>query len=360
MLNYHERGKSLDERVKEDNMDKKIREAESWYDENRGLYERFSREVEEIITKILETKGIPFQSVTYRVKEKTSYLNKCRNEKYTNPVEQIMDVSGIRIIAYTNQDVLDICKVLQEEFLIDEDNSINKADVLETDKVGYLSVHYILQLNEKRLALAENEVYAKLKSEVQVRTLLQHAWAEIEHDRNYKFAGVLPKEIKRRFHLIAGVLEMMDREFDNLSKDIAEYALTMKKSVEQGIYDLNIDSKSLEQYVLKRFEGEEGIKACYNGEIVSESVVQELSKFGYKTIEDIENDLNEVGEVFDGEDTYIGVLRNLMIIKDCDRYFKDAFNFHWMATSKRDVEFWKEKGVSNIEKYLYMYEMHIE
>lgn len=341
-------------------MDKKVKDAECWYEKNRVLYEQYSREIEEIITKILKTKGIPFQSVTYRVKDRVSYLNKCRNEKYTNPIEQIMDVSGIRIIAYTNQDVLDICKVLQEEFLIDEDNSINKADMLETDKVGYLSVHYILQLNEKRLALAEYKGYEELKSEVQVRTLLQHAWAEIEHDRNYKFAGVLPNEIKRRFHLIAGVLEMMDREFDNLSKDIDEYASNMKKSVEQGAYDLNIDSKSLEQYVLKKFEGEKGIKPCINGEIVSESVVEELLRFGYATIQDIENDLNEVGTVFCEDDTYIGVLRNLMIIKNCDKYFKVAFNSHWLCTKMSDIEFWKEKGVSNIEEYLYKYNVKIE
>lgn len=341
-------------------MDKKVRDAECWYDENKVLYEQFSKEVEEIITKILKTKGIPFQSVTYRVKDKVSYLNKCGSEKYTDPIEQVMDVSGIRIIAYTNQDVIEICKVLQEEFLIDEDNSSNKADVLETDKVGYLSVHYILQLNEKRLALAEYKGYGQIKSEVQVRTLLQHAWAEIEHDRNYKFAGVLPNEIKRRFHLIAGVLEMMDREFDNLSRDIDEYASNMKKSVEQGIYNLNIDSKSLEQYVLKKFGEEKGISACVTGEIVSEGVVEELLSFGYETIQDIDNDLNEIGTVYEANDTYIGMLRNLMIIKDCERYFNDAFKYDWLCTNIQDVQFWKEKGVLDIEEYLQLYNIIIQ
>lgn len=80
---------------------------------------------------------------------------------------------------------------MHDEFSIDEGNSGNKADMLETDKVGYLSVHYFLKLNNKRLALSEYKGYKGLKCEVQVRTLLQHAWAEIEHDRNYKFAGVM-------------------------------------------------------------------------------------------------------------------------------------------------------------------------
>lgn len=344
----------------EDIMDKKVDEAEQWYDKNKALYERFSNEVEEIIKKILQTKGIPFQSVSCRTKAKESYLNKCRNEKYTNPIEQIMDVSGIRIIAYTNQDVLNICKVLQEEFLIDENNSINKAKVLETDKVGYLSIHYILQLNPNRTSLPEYKMFEKLKCEVQVRTLLQHAWAEIEHDRNYKFSGILPDEIKRRFHLISGVLELMDREFDSLSKDIDEYATNMKISVEQGKYDLTIDSKSLEQYLLNKFEGENRIRPCPNGEIVSEVVIEELLRFGYKTIQDIDNDFNNMGDVFLEDNTYIGVLRNLMIIADCDKYFQRAFDFGWLCTDLQTVEFWKEKGVLGVEDYLHKYNIEIE
>ena len=92
-------------------MDTKIKEAEVWYDKNKRLYEDFSREMENIIIKILKNQGILYQSVSHRVKEKESYLNKCDNEKYDNPVEEIMDVSGIRIIAYTNRDVSDICRI---------------------------------------------------------------------------------------------------------------------------------------------------------------------------------------------------------------------------------------------------------
>lgn len=333
-------------------MEQKIKDAGQWYDKNKALYERYSIEIEEIITKILKTKNIPYQSVSHRVKEKESYLNKCRNEKYTNPIDQITDVSGIRIITYTNQDVSSICKILQDEFLIDECNSGNKAEMLETDKVGYLSVHYILQLGVKRLELPENKVYENLKCEVQVRTLLQHAWAEIEHDRNYKFAGVLPKEIKRRFYLVAGVLELMDCEFDKLSKDIDEYAKCMKKAVLKGNYNLGIDSKSMEQYLLKRFGGEANIRILIDGEIISEEVVEELVSFGYKAIQEIEDDLDSYGIVLREDRSCIGLLRDLMIIKDCEKYFNVAYNDHWQFTYKSEVEYWKEKGSENVEKYL--------
>lgn len=333
-------------------MEQKIKNAEQWYDRNKLLYQQFSKEVEEIITKILKSKKILYHSVSHRVKEKESYLNKCKNEKYTDPVKQITDVSGIRIIAYTNQDVSRICQILQDEFLIDGDNSVNKAEMLETDKVGYLSVHYILQLSERRLELSEYKLYENLKCEVQVRTLLQHAWAEIEHDRNYKFAGVLPVEIKRRFYLVAGVLELMDREFDNISKDIDEYSKNMKKALSIGNYNLGIDSKSVEQYMLKKFKGVNNLRLCPNGTIVSDGVVEELVRFGYKTIQEIEDDINSYMSDYEEEDTYIGLLRNLMMVKDCEKYFHVAYKNDWQSIDIPTVIFLKKNGVEDIEKYL--------
>lgn len=341
-------------------MEQKIKDAEKWYDKSKALYEQFSKEVGEIIIKILKSKSIPYQSVSYRVKEKESYLNKCKNEKYTDPIKQITDVSGIRIIAYTNQDVSSICNILQDEFKIDESNSENKAEKLETDKVGYLSVHYILQLSEKRLELSEYKIYKNLKCEVQVRTLLQHAWAEIEHDRNYKFAGVLPKEIKRRFYLIAGVLEMMDSEFDRLSKDIDEYAKNAKKAVSIGDYNLGVDSKSVEQYILKKFEGVNNIQPCSDGTIISEEVVEELVRFGYKTIQEIEDDINGYLNGYEEEDTYIGLLRVLMMVKDCKKYFSVAYNDDWQSIDKLSVSFLKENGAKDIEEYLGQNSIYLE
>lgn len=343
-------------------MEKKIKEIEQWYEKNKVLYEQFSQEIEEIITKILKKQGIPYQSVSHRVKEKDSYLNKCRKEKYLNPVEEITDLSGIRVIAYTNQDVQKICDILQTEFLVDRENSVNKSQNLETDKVGYRSFHFILQLNENRLNLAEYSAYKALKCEVQVRTLLQHAWAEIEHDRNYKFAGVLPDDIKRRFHLVAGVLEMMDSEFDRLSVDIDEYSKNMKKAVSEGNYNLSIDSKSLEQYGLKRFEGIINIEPCNNGTNISEEVVEELKKFGYQTIQSIENDICKhiatIGET--SSITLIGLFRELMFLEDYERYFNDAYSGDWQWIEESYIEFLKKKGATDIDKYIKKYRINVE
>ena len=53
---------------------------------------------------------------------------------------------------------------------------------------------------------------------MQIRTVLQHAWAEFEHDIRYK--GTVPPEhardFDRRFTLAAGLLELADQEFTTI------------------------------------------------------------------------------------------------------------------------------------------------
>ena len=52
--------------------------------------------------------------------------------------------------------------------------------------------------------------------EIQVRTILQHVWAEIEHDIQYKSSSDIPKELKRKFQALAGLIEIADREFQSI------------------------------------------------------------------------------------------------------------------------------------------------
>lgn len=331
-------------------MEDKKRIAAKWYEDNANVYEKMSKEVSELCRKIINKKGISYHSITYRLKEKESFLAKCDKSKYTNPTEEITDLSGVRIIAYTNQEVYRICHIIENEFRIDSDNSANKADGLGNNEVGYLSVHYIVQFNDKRAKLSEYEEFEKCKCEIQVRTLLQHAWAEIEHDKNYKFSGVLPTDIKRRFYLVAGVLEMMDREFDNLSKEIDEYAKDVRKKTDNNNYDIEINSMSLEQYLIKKF----GEDTFINNLALTNGMVGELKRFGFKKINDIENVITE--KMLDllnyNGRTAVGMLRDLMIYTDVNKYFNCVFQGEWGGTSEKQIQKWENNGVRGIREYL--------
>ena len=226
-----------------------IENYEKWYDVNFSLYDSCGSTLKILIKKILKKKSIPFHSIEYRVKSKESFIEKCKKDKYKNPISEITDVCGLRIIGYTNHDVKEIQSIIESEFKIDKDNSIDKSRIMRDDQVGYRSVHYVASIKSNRSQLPEYQEYKHIKFEIQIRTLLQHAWAEIEHDRNYKFSGELPSEIKRRFYLVAGSLELLDREFEQISEDIDTYAKDIRNKAEKGDLDENINSTSLIEYL---------------------------------------------------------------------------------------------------------------
>lgn len=88
---------------------------------------------------------------------------------------------------------------------------------MEPDRFGYCSVHYVVEMSQKRLNLYEHQAYEGLKCEIQIRSVLQHAWAEIEHDLGYKSEIAIPKRIRRNFSRLAGLLEIADKEISRNS-----------------------------------------------------------------------------------------------------------------------------------------------
>ena len=317
--------------------DEKKTKLVQWYDERYAINCAFCIKIRGLIEDIIKAKSIAYQSITSRVKEKDSFLKKSENEKYTEPVKQIMDINGIRIIAYTNSDVKKICGLLEKEFTIDPDNSENKATKMKDNEVGYLSVHYIASLSDSRTGLSEYSLYKDMKYEIQVRTLLQHAWAEIEHDRNYKFGGVLPKEIKRRFFLAAGTLEMVDREFQSLSDDIDAYSKYVKEKTTRGVLTISIDSTSLFQYLSKSLDSPK-IDKTFN--TLDKEIIHELSCFGINTLADLDKiipsdyitNLNK----FACTTNFCGALRDFMIIRDYKKYFDECWDKDWIGIDSEE------------------------
>lgn len=334
-------------------------EAAEWYDNNAKVYGEYAKCVCSLLESLLEAENLPYQSITYRVKERGSYLDKCKRKAYGS-FEEITDVAGLRIIAYTNGDVKRICDLVKQELEIDRDNSVDKATQLNSDQMGYLSIHYIASLTVQRAELREYRAYKGMKCEIQVRTLLQHAWAEIEHDRSYKFSGTLPSEIKRRFYLLAGTLELVDREFQILSEEIDKYGEQVAENTKQGNLDIPIDSISLLEYM----RGKVSWTDCENywGK-KSAQIVEELHDMGIDTLAQLEEMISPIfltKEYLELQNTenYIGFLRDAMILYDAERYFSSAWQGHWTVIDNKNVNFWKKKGI-NIDLYIKKLELHV-
>ena len=182
------------------------------------------------------------------------------------------------------------------------------------------------KLGAKRDQLREYKDITDLQFEIQVRTVLQHAWAELAHDRAYKFGGSLPEDIQRRINLCAASLEMMDREFVSIVAEIANYGNRVASQSGDVLLSLSINSVSLSKYLADFSEKNSITISDAQNPSSMQSLVHELSGFGLTTIGNIDHMLTEkfvrdYKEYCDLAENTIGFLRTAMMYSDINKYF---------------------------------------
>ncbi len=191
-------------------------------------YEEFTDDLAKLLKKLIKKSEIKYLSVNSRVKEENRLVDKItRPDKNYSKLSDITDISGVRIITYFEEDVDKIGELIEDQFIIDEANSIDKRKLLDHDRFGYLSNHFVIQLNPERLELDEYKAYKNLKTEIQIRSILQHAWAEIEHDLGYTGKDSIPEKVRRSFSRIASLLEIADIEFIRIRNELSEYEIAL-------------------------------------------------------------------------------------------------------------------------------------
>ena len=194
--------------------EEEIKEFSNEFSKKVMLYKELSEEVDNILKKIIENKKIEIHSITHRTKSIESFENKVRKGISFHPLN-MQDLSGIQVICYVKSDVEKVNEIIHKNFIIDPNRSRDKLKELGENIVGYSSKHFVAKFTESRTKLEDFEKFRDIYFEIQVKTILQHTWAEIEHDKMYKNPD-LPIILRRRFNLVSGLLEIADNEFQNL------------------------------------------------------------------------------------------------------------------------------------------------
>jgi putative GTP pyrophosphokinase len=170
-------------------------------------------QVRDLLRQLLTDRGVVVHSVEARAKARSSLARKVAT--HTPPyasLRDVTDVLGARIITYFPDEVDVVGQVIEREFTVDLANSHDRRATIEPERFGYMSVHYVVTLSPAREALAEWKLLAGWPFEIQVRSLLQHAWAEIEHDLGFHTAVELPRDVRRRWSRVAALLETADTQ----------------------------------------------------------------------------------------------------------------------------------------------------
>ena len=179
------------------------------------IYEAFAKTVRFILNRaLIAANNLPLpQSFQSRAKGIDSLRRRLSEEGQldTETLELARrDLAGIRLIFYTNNDVdrFITSPLIRENFEIEEDSTKIHHPIPENDEVRYRAIHYTVRLREDRISLPEYAKFSGLRCEIQVQTILNHAWSETSHDILYKdkvgygYGGKAIKDITRRFERI--------------------------------------------------------------------------------------------------------------------------------------------------------------
>lgn len=301
---------------------------DNWLENLIPKHESLTNAVIPIITSLLKSNKIDYLTVTGRTKDFNSAKEKIKRKNYKNPEAELMDLSGIRIIAYFESDVIKISNLIENTFNIDYENSLNKDKLLAKDQFGYRSIHYICDLGAVRASLPEFNKIGNLKFEIQIRTVLQHAWAELAHDRDYKFSSGLPLELERKLYLYAGMLEVADKGFDELSQQIDKYIQDFESSSEDINYDTDINTLSLGSFANAWLEKLGKKDSSIDENKYLNELVIELNSFGITKISELKSIIPpsfEEKAIERGYTTTIpGLIRDWMLIHDYKKYHQSV------------------------------------
>jgi ppGpp synthetase/RelA/SpoT-type nucleotidyltranferase len=313
--------------------------------------------VARIIEECLKKRQIKIHSIQYRAKEAESFGHKAAipsepdptKPKYPKPLEQIVDLAGIRVITHFPGTLAEIDLLLKEEFDVVE-RSDKGEELIEEDRFGYQSIHYLVCIKKERTGLAEYERFSGATAEVQVRTILQHAWAEIEHDIQYKSSVTIPTEIHRRFMALAGMLEIADREFQAIQDADRKVTVEARESVKSGdLAGVEITPDALHSFLDKRLGSDWRISDwTYNW------TARLLKKLGFRDLKQVET---AIANYDDGKLSYLAwgarqgqtTRFELMLLASLGTKFIERHNYNgasWFRESAaRNLALFEQNGI---------------
>ncbi len=198
------------------------------FDRTRPALEQERAAVELRLSELLHAQGLETALLSSRVKSPASLKRKlARPDRTYRSLWEVTDLIGLRVAVYFEDDLERLARAIEAGFEVDLLHSTDKLRFTDHGRFGYRSLHYVCAPPKG------SPLPKEARFEIQVRTALQHAWAEVEHDLGSKANDEVPPQVHRRFARIASLLEIADQEFVAIRGELGRY----RRDVEQSLAD---------------------------------------------------------------------------------------------------------------------------
>lgn len=250
-------------------------------------HQRLCDEVKYILEKKIRSAGIEIGHLSARAKTLESFCEKIERKIYRNPTVEITDLSGVRIVYLYASDRARLEQLVEEQFDIHE--KVDKVSDQGVEKFGYGALHYIVTLKEQHAGARYDDLRG-VRCEIQIRTILQDAWAIVAHHLSYKHEEDIPKELIRKLHALSGLFETADDQFEIINRARIEYQTRMKDSISANAelsLEAHVNLDSLLAYMAWKFPDRDT-----SSREAAADLLEELNRFGYRKLKNIDDAVN--------------------------------------------------------------------
>lgn len=303
------------------------------YYDNLKTNEKLCQEVSYILSVEIEKAKIEIAQISSRTKSLESFCEKISRKGYQNPFNDVTDFAGVRVVYLYSASRPYIERIIEREFEIVEKVDKNISD---EDRFGYGALHYIVKIRNSHAGARYDEL-KNMICEIQVRTILQDAWALVAHHLSYKQESDAPQELRRKLNALSGLFETADDQFETIRNFRRTYQDKLQKTILTGnslnnIEEANIDS--LEAYLKSRFPERD-----HHGRNGVAELLDDLKNHELMTLSDIDTMINAVIDAVLAEEakyppsnedqvealySTIGLVRTALVFTS-EEYLKNTF-----------------------------------
>jgi putative GTP pyrophosphokinase len=175
--------------------------------------EDLAQRAQYFLQREIRQKKIKVHSLDHRVKGLDSLWEKAKRQGAENPLRDIHDLIGLRVVCLFESDVPKILTIIRESFdVLEVEDKENKSDKRLFD---YAAIHVIAKMKSNSDD-SRQTTSPQIPFEVQVRTIGQDAWASVSHHLAYKQDESLPPDCLRDLHALSALFYLADRHFEFL------------------------------------------------------------------------------------------------------------------------------------------------
>jgi ppGpp synthetase/RelA/SpoT-type nucleotidyltranferase len=165
----------------------------------------------------LRTATIPRLKDDQKLIEKAFY----RSKGYDRPYEDVTDKVGTRFVVLLGTDIRIVEQALTsvDEWTFSKDRDYEEEQKRNPLQFDYAAVHYVVR-PRKDLEFDGPRIPAGAPCEVQIKTLLQHAYSELTHDTLYKPQIEATHFMERNAAKAMALLEATNDYFEKVASDV--------------------------------------------------------------------------------------------------------------------------------------------